>query len=623
MQTDLTGCRDWNPQLFCGTLLFNRVRSKFSGDLSDGHFAYILNNYMITEGSGRPGDSSLRRLVCNAHCQGPWACGGITTPVADCDAAEVNACVGKPGCRWFSCGPGDNCTLGAPWGLTGCRDWPADGFCRDMVFAAVQSSNLGNASSPEFHQAVQRFHVIEGDGPWTARPHRTSFCDVGCSTGSSTSCSGELTACRVRSSWGKPGPAAIDPQRLSGLSDAVVTMPGLWRGWKTLGRSPLPWASMLVSSGLVLLIACRSMRCCSDDGRAAARTPGGVVQDAEDEGGPESALVSPAPPHGLGQRSWLVASLSLSALALLSVGAGLRSGTEHVGRRLLAEPAEAPRFATVETRRREASFPLSGPEGPCLRNLGVGKVWKGYQTKIPTYLSWVEEEMRRDPEQLLVVMDGGDITFGGCSAQELLRRYHTIVKASSGPRVVAGADSCNWPPSVQNLERYNRFNGRRKHVLTAHGLHSDLPYSPWYMGSPFCQGYFHANSGFLMGPAAELAKVLRCMSKKGWGDTGFDNTNFDDQKGLIECLFLHPETITLDYAGSLVLDLYGFNHSVLTRKGERLHNAVTKKVQCFVHAAGLCSGGELDSYSLGGPLRCDPPHLAVQSDNAKYSTHTR
>jgi len=124
-----------------------------------------------------------------------------------------------------------------------------------------------------------------------------------------------------------------------------------------------------------------------------------------------------------------------------------------------------------------------------------------------------------------------------------------------------------------------------------------------------------------MGPASEVKDVLQCMSEKGWGDTGFDNTLFDDQLGLVECLFLMPDKITLDYGGALVLDLYGFNFTTIMRKGRFLVNQASQKTQCFIHANGLCSGGTLNPDTIGtGKLVCDPPSLPVVSDNWKFAT---
>merc|ERR1712183_609048 len=92
--------------------------------------------------------------------------------------------------------------------------------------------------------------------------------------------------------------------------------------------------------------------------------------------------------------------------------------------------------------------------------------------------------------------------------------------------------------------------------------------------------YAYLNSGFIMGPAADLQGVLECMQPAGW-DAAADR--FDDQYALTECMFLHPGNVTVDYAGTLVLSMMGFDQSILRANGSVAYNRATGRPQCFVH----------------------------------------
>merc|ERR1712232_18949 len=186
----------------------------------------------------------------------------------------------------------------------------------------------------------------------------------------------------------------------------------------------------------------------------------------------------------------------------------------------------------------------------------------------------------------------------------MLAKYDKIVKASGHAPVVAGADNKLYP-RIQSWE-YSRFDARRADVMTAFRM--DL--------SAYCTfsdcdtyTYIYANSGFLMGPPKELSWVLECMLRKGAGDFGANNSGFDDQQGLHACMFDHPDLITLDYSGSLSLELIFFNKStdpsadVLFFEGGVVHNQAARGApQCFVHGNGDTLNGWWDRIFPGSTL---------------------
>jgi len=105
--------------------------------------------------------------------------------------------------------------------------------------------------------------------------------------------------------------------------------------------------------------------------------------------------------------------------------------------------------------------------------------------------------------------------------------------------------------------------------------------------------YKYVNSGFLMGPVGAMNKVLACMREVTPMDDGYD-----DQYALTQCMFRHPELITIDYSGSLILTMDGFQDSILVKHGAELRNVALNKTQCFIHFnSGLLSTME-DKWGL-------------------------
>jgi len=233
-----------------------------------------------------------------------------------------------------------------------------------------------------------------------------------------------------------------------------------------------------------------------------------------------------------------------------------------------------PSIITVETRDHRPSYRMPG--ACCLRytNLGAGQHWDGKMTKVEVALQWLRSRAAQEPDKIQVFADGSDTAAGGCTDAELLGRYQTIVQASGGRPVVAGADTKFWPSDMRGRWRYDRLRSRRAAVLGAFGL-GDWAYRE-FLESPKAE-YQYANSGFLMGPTKSMIKVYECMHAA--------STERDDQQALTDCLFGEAEDLlTIDYAGALVLTGAGVEFgSVLAGEGGRLRNQVTGLVQCFAH----------------------------------------
>jgi len=239
---------------------------------------------------------------------------------------------------------------------------------------------------------------------------------------------------------------------------------------------------------------------------------------------------------------------------------------------------------TVETRNGNTSYPVPGIQGAYFHNLGAGEPWHGFITKVQLYHDFVKQQTAASPFKLVIIADGGDLAFGGCSRKELLARYQQTVAASGGADVICGADSAIWPehtqwhpegPTVNDTWRYDRFQGRMTNVLTAVGLGAKPnPYAAYMWRDP----PQYVNSGFIMGPAFSLLKILDCMLKRGG-----EGADFDDQLALTECMFHRPESVAIDYSSSLVLTLQGFRRDVAMGHGGIVFNRVIAKSQCFLH----------------------------------------
>jgi hypothetical protein len=249
---------------------------------------------------------------------------------------------------------------------------------------------------------------------------------------------------------------------------------------------------------------------------------------------------------------------------------------------------------TCETRNdNEAYFMQGSHPSVTVTNLGYMQQWYGYKTKVDLYYQYVKERAEANvPGELIILADNGDMAFGGCSYEDLLTKYDEIVRASDFAQVVAGADNKLFPPGDWN---YTVFDSRRHKVMEAFGLNMSS-----YCAISDCStfDYKYANSGFLMGPPKELSWLLACMLEHG--NVEDTDTGFDDQQGLHACMFAHPSLVTLDYAGTLTLELIYFKKLALSSSGGRVFNEVVDhSPQCFVHGNGDTLGDLWDDLFDG------------------------
>jgi len=250
----------------------------------------------------------------------------------------------------------------------------------------------------------------------------------------------------------------------------------------------------------------------------------------------------------------------------------------------------------VETRNAASTITMQGVPKFQFHNLGGHHKWKGPWTKVHLYLNWLRNNAAQAPDQMIILSDSSDVSFGGCSTDDLIDRYNSIVQACQGAPVLVGGDFHLWPPPlVRNRSAveasFATLDSRRTAVLQQFAMTPDA----------YGTTYKYVNSGFMMGPASDLLNVVSCMMDKGKGGTRFGQGPygisdqypdpwFDDQYGLTMCLLDESVTgvpqIALDYSGSVVLDMDGLDPAVLYGSGGVVFNRATLKRQCFIHGNG-------------------------------------
>jgi len=280
-------------------------------------------------------------------------------------------------------------------------------------------------------------------------------------------------------------------------------------------------------------------------------------------------------------------------------------------------------LSTVNTMRRQEKYPIDGVPGWTLLNVGFQKGFEQLMDKPKLYMEWAHAEATKNPDAFAILADGADLLASGCKKLELYKRYHDVVRASGGARVLVGAELCQWPFPVADVSRemYNRLEDRRRAILAS----SNLPEDIYDAAADGCgarrkakgtwrrSGNFKVlirfctcaqpprlqflNSGFIMGPIKAVVNVLLCMLREGETGSGV----VDDQHALARCMLAHPEDVTLDYTGDVVLSLAGLNMTkVIEMRDGLLYNKVTGKVPCFVHGNGA---GRPQLYNLSRALR--------------------
>lgn len=270
-------------------------------------------------------------------------------------------------------------------------------------------------------------------------------------------------------------------------------------------------------------------------------------------------------------------------------------------------------IVTVNTNDDRQHFPMPGVPSKHFTNLGAGKKWDGWRTKILMYQDWLEAKVHREPDKIVILLDSGDVLFGGCTDDELRSMYDATVSVSGGAPVVMGAELYLWPFTLVLLEKYatRSLQTRREAVQqvlglddNSYGRYANVTLCSEFPRSSRCStpnAYQFLNAGFIMGPVKAIHKVLAGMldtrdtwsgmSPAWWKAKHNVTDGWDDQGAAAEWMLSHADDVTLDYTGALSIQLSKMKdplrNKVLFLKDGVVRNRVTGRVQCFVHGNGL------------------------------------
>merc|ERR1712113_909766 len=87
---------------------------------------------------------------------------------------------------------------------------------------------------------------------------------------------------------------------------------------------------------------------------------------------------------------------------------------------------------------------------------------------------------------------------------------------------------------------------------SSYGRYADCSSTKGVCSTP--PAYEHLNGGFVMGPVTEVHRVMSYIQAE------LPMESESEQRVMHKVLFDHPDDITLDYSGSLILNLGNFAH---------------------------------------------------------------
>jgi len=230
-------------------------------------------------------------------------------------------------------------------------------------------------------------------------------------------------------------------------------------------------------------------------------------------------------------------------------------------------------------------------------NLGAGKVWTGnYQEKITFLKAFLNKPENK--EKIVVFADGEDVIMGGCDKSEMLEKYNGIVKKSGAPIIFAAELWCFEPPTQKEkpLPGWGQCPepGRAAWAQEAYGNDKELDekiraFQDERSIADKTTSLINLNSGFFMGPAIELLKMMEYASDaKMWFKLHNGTDYYGDQRMYSQYWFENPDKVTLDYGAELTLTAHGFKNEALKMDASGdVHNLIFNRKQFLVHGSGF------------------------------------
>jgi hypothetical protein len=241
-----------------------------------------------------------------------------------------------------------------------------------------------------------------------------------------------------------------------------------------------------------------------------------------------------------------------------------------------------------------------------LVNLGMGKIWTGnYQEKITFLKTFLKKPENKD--RIIMFVDGEDVIMGGCDKKEMLERYNKVVEKSKAPIVFGAELWCFEPPNGECPEP--------KRAIWAAQEYGDSELDSKLRNFQNEQSFadkttslINLNSGFFMGPAEELYKMMAYSSDpKMWFKLHNGTDYYGDQRMYSQYWFENPDKVTLDYGAELVLTANGFKKDALqVDAAGAVQNNMFNRKQCVVHGNGYAK-------SMVGDLQMQRAHTKGES----------
>jgi len=300
-------------------------------------------------------------------------------------------------------------------------------------------------------------------------------------------------------------------------------------------------------------------------------------------------------------------SLLAAALALPAAGLSLQGSSASAAEgRLAVNQIGKIQIVTVETR---GPNPLKLPgrtpgagDTPYVTNVGAGQPWHFYRTKNGLMLEWLKAH--KDPDTIAIMIDGSDMILGGCNESFIMQKYEDTLQASGGGAnmtMVMSAETACFPHEMDWHFRDNAtWENRRKNVTNRVANLPENWLKPW---TPCADkkkapcdtvpAYRYPNWGWVMGPVKSLTPLFEYVYNQGH-KKGNDNL---DQARAQWWMLWHPDRITLDYTGSLVLSIHQMaygrpdHHAPIELRKDWhghpwVHNKILNQPCCFAHGNG-------------------------------------
>ena len=207
-------------------------------------------------------------------------------------------------------------------------------------------------------------------------------------------------------------------------------------------------------------------------------------------------------------------------------------------------------------------------------NVGLGKPWNGFQSRVQYYLEAAEAfQASHGPDAIAVYVDGFDsVCIQGPGA--VLQKYFAKPRS---PPILYGAEICCFRNCDKDMLSWYDVHGLKG---GSEAIKTTLTPNPTY-GGFVAPDATYLNGGMLMGPVKDLIPLFRHIRTCGIED---------DQLAATDYLKKNPMLVDLDIEESI------FRNKVKPR--EPLPDEGTAEGPCFLHFPGM-QGEENQAALLG------------------------